>query len=83
MLGVSLDEQVYVVIRNFEGEYLVSELGDRLREQPCHLVFDESQYGVSVLWTPHEMILTRTNRMCMTPVLLHPNPYFINTWLDS
>ena len=73
---VSLDKQVYVVICNPHRKYLVSEVIGCLREQLCHFVLDKSQYGVSALRTPHEVILARTNRMCMTSVLLHPNLYF-------
>ena len=72
VLRVALDEQVYVVVRNLQGKNLVSEVVGSLRKQLSHIVLHYIENRVSVLGTPHEVILARTNRMRMTTVLLYP-----------
>ena len=72
VLRVALDEQVYVVVRNLQGKNLVSEVVGSLRKQLSHIVLHYIENRVSVLGTPHEVILARTNRMHMTTVLLYP-----------
>ena len=79
---VCLHKQVYVVIRDLQRHNLVSEVvrsGPKwsevvrsLRKQLSHIVLHYIQNRVSILWAPDEVILTGTNRMCVTAVLFHP-----------
>ena len=49
-----------------------SEVVRSLRKQLSHIVLHYIQNRVSTLWAPDEVILTGTNRMCVTAVLFHP-----------
>ena len=72
MFRVCLHKQVYVVVRNLQGENLVPEVIGSLTEQLSHIIFNHVENRVAVLGTPDEVILAGTNRMCMTTVLSHP-----------
>ena len=76
---VCLHKQVYVVIRDLQRHNLVSEVvrsgpkwSEVVRKQLSHIVLHYIQNRVSILWAPDEVILTGTNRMCVTAVLFHP-----------
>jgi hypothetical protein len=79
VLRVCLHEQVYVVVCNLQGENLVTEVVSSLTKQLSHIVFNYVENRVVVLWTSHEVILAETNRMCMTTVFFHPNPYIYDS----
>ncbi len=68
---VALDEQVYVVVCNLQRQNFVPEVVGSLTKQLSHIVFNHVENRVTVLVTPDKMILTGTNRMCMTAVLLY------------
>ena len=72
VLRVTLDEQVNVGICNLQRHNLVTEVVGSLSKQLSYIVFHCTKNRVSVLGTPHEVILARTNRMRMTTVLLYP-----------
>ena len=69
MIRVTLDKQVNVVICNLQRQNLVTEVVSSLTKQLSHIVFHYIENRVAVLGTPHEVILTRTNRMRVTAVL--------------
>ena len=79
---VSLHEQLNVVRSNlhfhfhFHFHNLVTEPFSSPFEQLRKFVSNSLQHPLAVLPTPHEVILTQTNRICMTSVLFYSNLYF-------
>ena len=72
---VSFHEQMNVVGSNLHRHNLVTEPLGSPPKQFRKFVSNELHHPVTVLRTPHEVILTQTNRMYMTPVFIYPNLY--------
>lgn len=71
VLRVGLNEQVTVVVRKLQRENVVPKVFCCLTEQCSHIFFDHGETGVAVIRTPHEVILTGTNRIRVTAILLY------------
>jgi hypothetical protein len=61
-----------VVVCNLQRQNFVPEVVGSLIKQLSYIVFNHVENRMSILRTPDEVILTETNRMCMTTVFFHP-----------